>query len=299
MDMSMNTLSLSNVVVGEDLQKSMDKEGLKLSGVYAMLDPVVSRLASLNPLWTFVINSSAPSMGSSRVASNFMVKLDGEELGSIGLSYMGQRGKVIAICNDRIGKGRQRSDSYRTVDADKAILMAKKMFGKMNPSERISKAKDAAERVVSRASWNKERERTQHQSLVKNEMLAWAENRGYQMFMEFIDKEAIPSTKRKVLEAEEKVQKLETEMKTIERVQEDFSKNKTALVVKDSGKYLVKIGDNVELYDDNTLPLDMRMKMGMLKLVQDEEYLTDIGCKVTSEIFVLLVDELTNVSEGV
>ena len=296
--MSMNTLSLSNVVVGEDLQKSMDKEGLKLSGVYAMLDPVVSRLASLNPLWTFVINSSAPSMGSSRVASNFMVKLDGEELGSIGLSYMGQRGKVIAICNDRIGKGRQRSDSYRTVDADKAILMAKKMFGKMNPSERISKAKDAAERVVSRASWNKERERTQHQSLVKNEMLAWAETKGLAMFMEFVTKEAIPSLKHKVTTSMEKVELLDTEMKTIERVQEDFTKNKTALVVKDLGKYLVKIGDKVDLYDDNTLPLDMRMKMGMLKLVEDEQYLTDVGCKVSSEIFVLLVD-LTNVSEGV
>ena len=294
--MSMNTLSLSNVVVGEDLQKSMDKEGLKLSGVYGMLDPVVSRLASLNPLWTFVINSSAPSMGSSRVASNFMVKLDGEELGSIGLSYMGQRGKVIAICNDRIGKGRQRSDSYRTVDADKAILMAKKMFGKMNPNERIQKAKDAAERVVSRASWNKERERVQHKGVIKDEMLAWAENKGYQMFMEFIEKEALLSTKKKVLDSEEKVQKLETEMKTIERVQEDFSKSKTALVVKDLGKYLVKIGDKVDLYDDNTLPQDMRMKVGMLKLVSDEEYLTDIGCRVTSEIFVLLVDDLTNVS---
>ena len=296
--MSMNTLSLSNVVIGEDLQKSLDKEGLKLSGVYAMLDPVVSRLASLNPLWTFVINSSAPIMGSSRVASNFMVKLDGEELGTIGLSYMGQRGKVIAICNDRIGKGRQRSDSYRTVDADKAILMAKKMFGKMNPSERISKAKDAAERVVSRAHWNKERERTQHQSLVKNEMLAWAETKGLAMFMEFITKETIPSIRHKVTVSMEKVELLDTEMKTIEKVQEDFSNNKTALVVKDLGKYLVKIGDKVDLYDDNTLPLDMRMKMGMLKLVEDEQYLTDVGCKVSSEIFVLLVD-LTNVSEGV
>ena len=297
--MSMNTLSLSNVVVGEDLQKSMDKEGLKLSGVYAMLDPVISRLASLNPLWTFVINSSAPSMGSSRVASGFMVKLDGEELGSIGLSYMGQRGKVIAICNDRIGKGRQRSDSYRTVDADKAILMAKKMFGKMNPSERINKAKDAAERVVSRASWNKERERTQHQTNVKNEMLVWAETKGHDMFMKYIKVEAIPSLKHKVTTSMEKVELLDTEMKTIEKVQKDFSDNKTALVVKDLGKYLVKIGDNVELYDDNTLPLDMRMKMGMLKLVEDEQYLTDVGCKVTHEIFVLLVDELTNVSEGV
>ena len=92
--MSMNTLSLSNIVVGEDLQKSLDKEGLKLSGVFNMLDPVVSRLASLNPLWTFVINSSGLGTGSNRVASGFSIKLDGEELGTIGLSYMGQRGKV-------------------------------------------------------------------------------------------------------------------------------------------------------------------------------------------------------------
>ena len=297
--MSMNTLSLSNIVVGEDLQKSLDKEGLKLTGVYSMLDPVISRLASLNPLWTFVINNSGQNMGSSRVASGFSVKLDGEELGTIGLSYMGQRGKVIAICNDRIGRGRQRSDSYRTVDADKAILMAKKMFSKMNHNERIQKAKDAAERIVSRASWNKERDRTQHQGYIKNEMLAWVETKGHAMFLEYLKAEAIPSLRHKVTTAMEKVELLDTEMKTIEKVQEDFSNNRTALVVKDLGKYLVKIGDKVDLYDDNTLPLDMRMKMGMLKLVEDEQYLTDVGCKVSSEIFVLLVDELTNVSEGV
>jgi hypothetical protein len=295
----MNTLSLSNVVVGEDLQKSLDKEGLKLTGVFGMLDPVISRLASLNPLWTFIIVNSGHSMGNERVACGFMVRLDGEELGQIGLSYMGQRGRVISISNDRIGKGRQRSDSYRTVDADKAILTAKKMFSKMNPSERIQKAKDAAERVVSRASWNKERDRTQHQSLVKNEMLAWVETKGHDMFMKYIKVEAIPSLKHKVTTSMEKVALLDTEMQTIDKVQKDFSANKTALVVKDLGKYLVKIGDKVDLYEDNTLPLDMRMKMGMLKLVEDEQYLTDVGCKVSSEIFVLLVDELTNVSEGV
>ena len=297
--MSMNTLSLSNVVIGEDLQKSLDKEGLKLTGVFDMLNPVISRLATLNPLWTFVINNSGISTGSNRVACGFTVKLDGEELGSIGLSYMGRRGKVIAISNDRIGKGRQRSDSYRTVDADKAILMAKKMFSKMSPTERISKAKDAAERVVSRASWNKERERTQHQTNIEGEMLAWAKAKGNILFLEYLKVEAIPSLKHKVTTSMEKVELLNTEMQTIDKVQKDFSKNKTALVVKDLGKYLVKIGDKVDLYDDNTLPVDMRMKVGMLKLVEDEQYLTDVGCKVSNEIFVLLVDELTNVSKGV
>ena len=291
--MSMNTLKLSNVKFCSELEKHRSK----VAGVYALIDPVINRLATLNPLWIFEAQTRY-NVQEGFLVTDFAVKLDGEYLGTIGTSYMGQKGTVIAITNDRIGKNRQRSSSYRTSDADKAILTAKKMFGKMNPAERLQKAKEAAERVVSRASWNKERERTQYQSILKNEMLAWVENKGYQMFMEFIEKEALLSTKKLVLQAEEKVQVLDTEMKTIERVQEDFSNSKTALVVKDAGKYLVKIGDNAELYDDNTLPLDMRMKMGMLKLVQDEEYLTDVGCRVTSEIFVLLVDDLTNVSEG-
>jgi hypothetical protein len=287
----MNTLSFSNVVINENLKKDLDKEGLKLTGVYGMLDPVVSRLASLNPLWTFVIVNTTYDTGKDRVASGFTVKLDGEELGQIGLSYMGSKGRVITISNDRIGRGRTRSDSYRTTDADKAVLTAKKMFGKMNPTERIQKAKDAAERVVTRASWNKERERTASQSKIQSELLLWAMGKGHAMFLEYIDKEAQPQVKHNITTHMGKLEVLDTEMKTIEKVQEDFGNNKTALVVKDSGKYLVKIGDNVDLYDDNTLPQDMRMKVGMLKLVEDEQYLTDVGCKVTSEIFVLLVDE--------
>jgi hypothetical protein len=289
----MNTLNLSKVVFHEDLEKHRSK----VVGVNKVIEPVISRLATLNPLWTFMAMGRY-NVGDNYLVTDFNVKLDGEVLGQIGVSYMGSRGYVIAISNDRIGRNRQRSDSYRTQDADKAILMAKKMFGKMNPAERIGKAKDAAERVVTRASWNKERERSQLRGLINNEMLTWVQTKGYAMFIEYIENEAQLTTTRTVKTSIEKVDVLNTEMQTIERVQADFGKNKTALVVRDSGKYLVKVGDKVDLYDDNSLPVDMRMKVGMLKLVQDEEYLTDVGCKVTSEIFVLLVDDLTNVSEG-
>jgi hypothetical protein len=285
--MSMNTLNLSNVVFNEELEKHREK----VAGVHHIIEPVISRLATLNPLWTFVAMGRSYSMGDNYKVSDFIVKLDGEVLGTIGTSYMGSRGQVIAIANDRIGKGRQRSDSYRTQDAEKAVLMAKKMFGKMNPNERIQKAKDAAERVVTRASWNKERERNNHKGMVQGEMLRWAESKGYAMFLEFVEKEASSTTRNTISNSIEKLEVLDTEMKTIEKVQEQFGNNKTALVVKDLGKYLVKVGDKVDMYDDNTLPQDMRMKVGMLKLVEDEQYLTDIGCKVTSEIFVLLVDE--------
>lgn len=291
----MNTVELSNVTVSEKVQKQLD--GHKLDGVFQMVDPVVNRLATLNPLWTFVVEDYGV-VGQRRVAMSFVVKADGEELGNIFTSYMGNRGRVIAISNDRIGKNRQRSSSYRTESAEKAVLMAKKMFGKMNPNERIQKAREAAERVVSRAGYSKERERHNHMGVIQGAMLSWAETHGRDMFLKFIEQEASLTNAHKVTVSMERLEVLNVEMQTIERVQNDFGNGKTALVIKDSGKYLVKVGDKVDLYDDNSLPLDMRMKLGMLKLVQDEEYLTDIGCKVSSEIFVLLVEELTNVSEG-
>ena len=301
--MSMNTLNLSNVSVDERLQRDLTKENIALNGVMGLIDPVVSRLASLNPLWNFVVTSTtynnAGGGKSGRLASDFRVMLDSEELGHIGTSYMGNKGRVIAITNDRIGRNRERSSSYRTSDADKAVLMAKKMFGKMNPNERIQKAHDEAERVVTRASWNKERERNNYQGIVKSELIQWAEGKGFAIFMEYLKTEAMPHINQKVVHARSKIETLDIEMKTIERVQKDFADRSTALVVKDSGKYLVKTKDKVDMYDDNDLPLDMRMKLGMLKLVEDEQYLTDVGCRVTNEIFVLLVDDLTNVSEGV
>lgn len=291
--MSMKTLGLSNIVVDEKVREG----GIALTGVYNQLDPVISRLATLNPLWTFVVVACGGYGYDKGMATAFVVKQDGEPLGKINTAHVGQR-RLISISNDRIGKTRQRSDSYRTQSPEKAILTAKKMFGRMNPTERFEKATSDAQRVVSNAEYSKERECNTHMGNINSAMLTWAQTKGYGMFLEFIEKESPPSHKQKITSSIEKLAVLKVEMRTIERVQKDFDDEKTLLVVKDSGKYLVKVGDDIQLYDDNSLPLDVRMKLGMLKLVQDGEYLTDIGCKVTSEIFVLLAGGLTNVSEG-
>ena len=124
--MSMKTLGLSNITVDEKVRE----QGVTLTGVYHQIDPVVSRLATLNPLWTFVVVACGGYGFEKGMATAFAVKLDGEVLGKINTAHVGQR-RLISISNDRIGKTRQRSDSYRTQSAEKAILTAKKMFGRM------------------------------------------------------------------------------------------------------------------------------------------------------------------------
>ena len=89
-----------------------------------------------------------------------------------------------------------------------------------------------------------------------------------------------------------KIKETEAEMLTVTDIEAKFKSDKgTSLVLLSNGKYVVKTGDEVQLYDDNTLPLDMRGKLGMLKLVEPEQMIEGVGCRATTEVFVLLTAE--------
>ena len=64
-----------------------------------------------------------------------------------------------------------------------------------------------------------------------------------------------------------------------------------SVVIKVDGGYIVKTGDKIETLTDTTLPDHMKAKLGMLKLVDDEHFITNIGGKVKADVFVLTPEE--------
>ena len=289
--MSEKTLAMGNVVISEDMKK------YEFNGVHTKLDPVISQLATLNPRWIFIVTGRAANGNGTWKASEFEVRMDNEVLGGINLAYSRSKGSLITVSNDRISAKRTRSSAYRTDNPDKAILAAKKSFGRMNVNERLDKAKGEAGKTLSKASWNKEREYREQANLVNTSMANWVRNEGKDLFLEFTKAQMHLAESKRVLDAYEKSQVLDMEMKSIAEMQELYGEDKSLLVVKDGGKYLVRTGDKLDMYEDATLPVDIRMKLGMLKLVEDGEFINEVGCRVSSEIFVLQAD-LTNVSQG-
>ena len=289
--MSEKTLAMSNVIIHEDIKNHA------FVGVHSSLDTVVSRLATLNPRWMFIVTGRMATGGGAWKASEFEVRMDNEVLGELGLATSRSRGTLITVSNDRIGAKRQRSNAYRTEDPDKAILAAKKSFGRMNVNERLDKAKAAAGKTLSQAVWNKERHHREQAHLVSAAMNNWVRNEGEHLFLEFTKTQMHVAESKRVLDAYESSKVLAMEMKSIAEIQALYGKDESLLVVKDGGKYLARMGDKLDMYDDTTLPVDIRMKLGMLKLVEDGEFITEVGCRVSSEIFVLQAD-LTNVSQG-
>jgi len=60
------------------------------------------------------------------------------------------------------------------------------------------------------------------------------------------------------------------------------------LIYTKSGKYVVKTIDNVQSYDDNTLPEEYRGKLGMLKLVEVNQCVSDVGCRTHDDTFLIV-----------
>jgi hypothetical protein len=287
----MNTLELNNVELSTKAAKNLKDYARELKSVDKLIDPVVQRLAVLNPLWRFMVesmtfdNSTEPQ---SLKVVEFKVMEAGEELGTISKEYHG-RNYVIQISNERIGKDRVRRGGYKTTDADKAILKAKKMFFKLKPNERIDKAMKDASEVIQQQARRKDREKYDHANTIQTAAHKFIMGTGFSLFLEHI-KTMAESEQIKIYKAQAEYERIGEEMLTIDKVKSQFENGKTALVIKDDGKYLVKIGDAIQLYDNNTLPDDMRGKLGMLKLVEAEAFVSNVGCRINDEVFVLVVE---------
>ena len=234
---------------------------------------LVWMLAKEFPLWTFKVVGWR----------TFKVLKDGEELGTIGEEWYGSK-QAITVRNDRIAQQNERKNAYHTQDIERAVLRVKKMFKPMTLIERMDKAKGEADKVILRQYRGAHRNTQVLRSQMDQSLMeyAYAHMGQYLLWL----KTNNDLTMLGVIESHEKSR---ADMQTIEEAQKAFgNKHKHALIVLADGKYIVKVLDNVQLYDDTTLPHDLRGKLGMLKLVEAEQMVTGIGCRVSDEIFVVL-----------
>lgn len=271
-----NVLQLPNVSIRPELaQKGVTNE----SNVMLILREVVAKLAVDKPLWRFI----AHDRNYTGAVDHFVIMQDGEELGQLEHTYF-RGNNCISVSNKRIKQARERSSSYRTKDASKAIATIKKMFNTRSVSERLADASEIAGQVMYQLTSNKQREYGHADIELASEAVKFARGEGYELFMRHLEtngKQAMVN----------KFETLKQERQALDEAKELYVNDKTATVLLGNGMYVVKSRASTEIFDDNTLPEKLRGKIGMLKLVEDEHFVTGIGCRATSDVFVLLLDE--------
>jgi len=212
----------------------------------------------------------------------FKVFKDGEEVGVIDRDYRYDAGGYIfSITSNTIRNERERVGAYRTKDAKKALAAIKKTFNPKSLDERMNDAYAEATRAISRQS---SRKRGDYQSTLSNLaplMKAFA----FEVMANEFKQYAVRNNQAHQLA---KLRETENEMLTVTDIESKFKGAGSSLVLFTNGKYLVKTGDDIQVYDDNTLPVEMRGKLGMLKLVEPEQMIEGVGCRATTEVFVVL-----------
>ena len=269
-------MTLSRLTVSDKMTGVIKEEYKSPNDRFSRL---IVELATRNPLWNFVITDVRTYDKSVQTVTAYQ---HGENLGYIEWTYF--RGDYgFEIGNERIERARERSRAYKTHDEKKALAAIKKAFSPKNVSERVLEAVKDAKTLLGSQSYHKRREHSTAEHAVEKHAVEfvktiWAQ---YEAHMETQGKAHIL----------EKWREVEVEMKTLDELSSAFEKGRSALVIKTDGQYIVKTGDKVEIMDDTTLPADMRAKLGMLKLVDDEHFITNIGGKVNAEVFVLAPNE--------
>lgn len=266
--------ALPCVVMSEDItNKSVEKHHCKRN---SHMNELILALAAAKPTWIFsIIPSGYNGWGVSVIER-------GEQLGEICWAWY-RSGYVYSISNRRIEQQRERTSAYRTGDMKKALATIKKMFAANSVIERIAIAKDKAERVL-RGEYNAKRSKVD------------AAERSVQMhskaflkaFQEQFNAWMRENENQDVLD---RLQLARAEMLTVQAAYEAFDKHQAALVIRIEGQYIVKLRDKIEILDDTQLPEWAKARIGMLKLVNDESFITNVGCRVNAECFVVLADE--------
>lgn len=297
----MSAMNFSNVVLESETDKFVNLHKVEKNKVLAhpMLEPVIEKLAVLYPLWKFE-GSGHQSMNSQGTVylTMFMVSCDGEPLGVITRRYEG-RDYQICVTNERIKAKMERTNYYKTKDPIKAVAKVKKMFGPNDTQEMARVARGKAGAVAQDADWSKSRELSDASEVVQRAAKKYVMGAGFETFMAYVKNHSPTQEYELLVTKHEVAEKARTELETIKATKDVISMQKRGAVVTRRGNtYVVEQSDRVEICDDNTLPEWIRSRIGMLKLIEPAQFVSDLGMRANENVFVLIEPNLTDVTEG-
>lgn len=243
-------------------------------------EPLIQKLALRHPEWTFVgMESMFGNHSNAYIIRNFRVYEGAEQLGQIWLNTW--RETKFEIRNPRIARSMSKRNYKSTKDVDKAIKIVESEFQTKTPPEAVVEAMSKASAAASDAVWRARREFDNLWGKLTPIVLAYIipNMDAIRPILEALG--ATPTQLDALVPMNEKV-------KAARDVAESRSNENGTLVVLYGDRYIVRTKDNTEILTASQLSEDVRTKLGVLKLVEDDAVIASFGHRVSSTIFYLL-----------
>ena len=281
-------LQLENV----EFPKDTDKNGIEVVATMdTYLAPLVEKLALAHPEWQFKSHHCRKVYGKTDTGADFSMVIERvrvmdkyEELGLLGTDYT-SKGKRFWVSNHRVEKMRERGSGMKTIHLDKAYKHVDKYFGRMNHGEMLEQATRTTQDVVYQAN--------NQTYFPLRSSWGFIEDKARDFVVDNLEafKNYMQSNLANTRELEEasKLPDLMTEYRGMQAIQKSVDSKQHILVLLDGMNYIVKHAVNqVEVKTSEELPDHVRRGVGMLKLVEVRQAITNIGIRVDDNVFALL-----------
>ncbi len=245
-----------------------------------VLVKTVWELVGCMPSWRFVANVSRHTSSSVHI-EKFRVFQDGENIGVL-VSTWYRRNYCVGMSGGKLAD----YEMQRTKDVHKAILMAKKTFKKKGIGDLLDAADGESRSVIRTAMHDMQRRVSASFDRLKPHLVHFALTENRSKFETMID--GLTQTKEALVTWTDTGKDLAvaTDMDMA------YGARKFYLVVARNGQYIVRFADDsANIYDDGNLPDDLRGKLGLLKLLTAGQMVSNVGCRVNDNTFVLLKEE--------
>jgi len=245
-------------------------------GVSKNIEPLLDALRKKFPNWKFV----GDAQYSSTTPQTFRMYESGEALGSISFSQHYKHGGQYVVKNKRIANQRQRGWETRTVDLKKAIRLVVDNFGAKTMHELVEESRNVVSSAISAAT---ERPRRNF-SRDWNEIEAFAKQYIATHWEEF--KPKIAASGSGILVGDFKAAYVA--YREVSHLSEAFRLDGLVITIKDASYALRRGSNEAVIVTSATLPNDVKTKLGMLKLLDDGEFVPGVGIKANDSTYFVM-----------
>ena len=254
-------------------------EDIELTGVYPFLVPFIDTLAVKYPQWQFLPDRIL-HRDEGYQATVFSVFDDSNPrkfLGFVGMTdvYKGMHRTEVFIVNcDRLAKERQRGMQLETTKLDVATKAVRKYFRPPTVNEVMDIVVESAHAVAYNEARVAMGQQQHHQALLGKAMEEYL-TKMWDSFYAQLD-----VTRQGVADL---LMQHKAEAAQLTQMERDIYNKNMLTVVLDKDKYVVQSKDTRTVYTVDDVPLFIRERVGMLKLVDVNTMLVGVGVRVETK----------------
>ena len=262
-----------------------DRTG-KVFMIHPVMQSLMEEVSKKFPMWEFVGKRYRRNDVGEHMSSTFYVYENREELGDIGYEYKPSGGTVFAIHNHRIAESRERGKATKTKDIKKVVKILAKQFGRVTLYERLEESikKCNAGLMGMRSTkdhlFDDDYGCVVHTGVFEDYVVA-----NWETLKEIAVKSGIKDIVVNTLP-----QRYE-ERAAAHKLENTFDKGEGVVAVIHGADYAVRYPNTpnpVEIFSSETLPEWIKRGVGMLKLVEPNTMISNIGYKINDSAFYVM-----------